>query len=207
MDKSQTIAIYGQPHTVTQYMRFRFFDGLIKRSFNFFSFNKFIQIKICHYPNAYAGTILEMLVTKTEGDNIITEIDHQPATEVYSKYLNVKPNRYYKIIETIKLSEDDHTPISLIFMDIDHFKHVNDTYGHDVGDMVLRATVDLIKDNLQSQHVFGRWGGEEFLYLLPDTALEAAREFAENLRMQVEENCYVVVQHAGLVHFFTMLNY
>lgn len=101
----------------------------------------------------------------------------------------------HKITEAIKLSEDDHTPISLIFMDIDHFKHVNDTYGHDVGDMVLRATVNLIKDNLQPQHVFGRWGGEEFLYLLPDTDLEEAKEFAEKLRMQVEENCYVVVRH------------
>ena len=46
-------------------------------------------------------------------------------------------------------------------MDIDHFKHVNDTYGHDVGDMVLRETVDIVKENLGPMHVFGRWGGEE----------------------------------------------
>ncbi|WP_026767255.1 diguanylate cyclase [Selenomonas ruminantium] len=104
----------------------------------------------------------------------------------------------HKINEAIVLSEDDHRPISLIFMDIDHFKHVNDTYGHDVGDMVLRTTVDLIKDNLQPQHVFGRWGGEEFLYLLPDTDLEKAKEFAEKLRLQVEANCYVVVRHVTM---------
>ena len=104
----------------------------------------------------------------------------------------------HKINEAIKLSKNDHKPISLIYMDIDHFKHVNDTYGHDVGDMVLRATVDLIKDNLQSQHVFGRWGGEEFLYLLPDADLDEARDFAEKLRMQVEDNSYVVVRHVTM---------
>lgn len=101
----------------------------------------------------------------------------------------------HKITEMIKLSEEEHTPVSLVFMDIDHFKQVNDTYGHDVGDMVLRATVELIKENLQPAHVFGRWGGEEFLYALPDTGLEEAKAFAEKLREQVETNCYVVVRH------------
>ncbi|TYZ27331.1 GGDEF domain-containing protein [Selenomonas caprae] len=62
----------------------------------------------------------------------------------------------------------------------------------------MRATVDLIKDNLQPQHVFGRWGGEEFLYLLPDTDLEKAKEFAEKLRLQVEANCYVVMRHVTM---------
>ncbi|WP_029544060.1 diguanylate cyclase [Selenomonas sp. AB3002] len=103
-----------------------------------------------------------------------------------------------KITDILKLHEDDLAPVSLIFMDIDHFKLVNDTYGHDVGDMVLRETVDLIRDNLQPQHVFGRWGGEEFLYALPDTSLEEAKSFAENLRMQVEKNCYRVVKHVTM---------
>jgi len=98
-----------------------------------------------------------------------------------------------KIKEMIRLWAEDRNHISLIFMDIDHFKQVNDTYGHDVGDMVLRETVTLIKDNLQSQHVFGRWGGEEFLYALPETGLEEAKAFAELLRKQVENNCYASV--------------
>ena len=104
----------------------------------------------------------------------------------------------HKIKEMIKLRTEDRAPISLIFMDIDHFKQVNDTYGHDVGDMVLRATVALIKENLQPAHVFGRWGGEEFLYVLPDTELEEAKAFAEMLRRQVEANCYVVVRHVTM---------
>ena len=60
-------------------------------------------------------------------------------------------------------------------MDIDHFKSVNDTYGHDIGDVVLREVVELIKDNMDMSHVFGRWGGEEFLYLLPEVSPEEAR--------------------------------
>ena len=84
---------------------------------------------------------------------------------------------------------------SMIFMDIDHFKHVNDTYGHDVGDMVLRASVDIVKDNLKPSHVFGRWGGEEFIYVLPETELSEAIEFAENLRSQIEQSYFTTVQH------------
>ncbi len=96
-----------------------------------------------------------------------------------------------KINGMMKLSAAYKAHVSLIFMDIDHFKKINDTYGHDVGDMVLRETVNLIKENLQPQHVFGRWGGEEFLYALPDTNLEEARAFAEKLRVQIENNCYL----------------
>lgn len=78
---------------------------------------------------------------------------------------------------------------------IDHFKHVNDTYGHDVGDMVLRASVDIVKDNLKPSHVFGRWGGEEFLYVLPETDMDKALEFAESLRSQIEQSYFTTVQH------------
>ncbi len=126
----------------------------------------------------------------------------------YTDHLTRIYNRWdleHKITDMIRLSEDGHTPVSLIFMDIDHFKHVNDTYGHDVGDMVLRATVDLIKDHLQPQHVFGRWGGEEFLYALPGMELEEAKDFAERLRAQVEENCYVVVRHITMSFGVTSL--
>ncbi len=80
-----------------------------------------------------------------------------------------------------------NTPLSVIMYDIDHFKNVNDTYGHDVGDYILVELSNLMKQNLRDVDIIGRYGGEEFLILLPNTTLEAAKSFAERLRMKVAE--------------------
>ena len=72
--------------------------------------------------------------------------------------------------------------LSLIMFDIDHFKSVNDTYGHDVGDMVLVALSKLAKDSVRKTDSLARWGGDEFVVLLPDTNLDQARVAAEQLR-------------------------
>ncbi|MCR5099820.1 MAG: GGDEF domain-containing protein, partial [Butyrivibrio sp.] len=100
-----------------------------------------------------------------------------------------------KLEETLKTSEINNTPSCLIFMDIDHFKNVNDTYGHDAGDLVLRSSVDVVKENLDSNHIFGRWGGEEFIYVLPETSIETAILFAEKLRAMIENYDFPIVGH------------
>ena len=74
----------------------------------------------------------------------------------------------------------------LCIMDIDHFKQVNDTYGHLAGDAVLREMADNVSRELRSIDCFGRYGGEEFLMVLPQTALEGALIKAERVRQQVE---------------------
>ncbi len=77
-------------------------------------------------------------------------------------------------------------PISVIMADIDHFKKVNDTLGHEAGDYVLRAISDIFKRNLREQDSICRWGGEEFVVLLPMTDLASSLETAEKLRKMVE---------------------
>lgn len=72
-------------------------------------------------------------------------------------------------------------PFSLIALDIDHFKSVNDRLGHDAGDQVLRHLVDLIRGRIRSSDILARWGGEEFLLLLPSTSLAAASSLADSL--------------------------
>lgn len=73
-------------------------------------------------------------------------------------------------------------PAALIFLDIDHFKDINDTLGHASGDEVLRQTAELVRENVRITDSFGRWGGEEFMLLLPNTDLMQARRLAEKLR-------------------------
>lgn len=84
-------------------------------------------------------------------------------------------------------------PLSLILIDIDHFKSVNDTYGHDIGDAVLVQLATTVQENIRKIDVFARWGGEEFLVLCPSTDRENVREFAEKLRAAVEKTLFPVV--------------
>ena len=76
---------------------------------------------------------------------------------------------------------------ALIFLDVDHFKEVNDTYGHLAGDAALRAIAAVLQTTLRSIDVSGRWGGEEFVVILSETDREAARTTAEHLRVAVAE--------------------
>jgi diguanylate cyclase (GGDEF)-like protein/PAS domain S-box-containing protein len=93
--------------------------------------------------------------------------------------------------EAIKLqilrAKRAHSPLSIVMMDIDHFKQINDGYGHDTGDAVLRGLADLLQRSIRQSDVACRFGGEEFILLLPDTPTEVAERRAEALRVAVEK--------------------
>ena len=81
----------------------------------------------------------------------------------------------------------DDKPYTLLFLDIDHFKKINDTYGHNIGDAVLQKFAGILKENLRESDVIARWGGEEFI-VMPDSAdIEAAKLVAEKLRRSIEK--------------------
>jgi len=90
---------------------------------------------------------------------------------------------------------------SLIMCDIDFFKKVNDTYGHDAGDYVLKTVSEMMRTNLRQQDVISRWGGEEFLIMLPQTDLDKAVAVAEKLREAVKT---AVMSFAGEHFSITM---
>jgi diguanylate cyclase (GGDEF)-like protein len=83
-----------------------------------------------------------------------------------------------------------HEPISCVMCDIDHFKKVNDTYGHAAGDEVLKQFAEILKDEAREIDRVGRYGGEEFLLLLPGTVLDSAVTFAERLRQRVDDHTF-----------------
>jgi diguanylate cyclase (GGDEF)-like protein len=88
-----------------------------------------------------------------------------------------------------------HGSLSLILVDLDHFKSVNDDFGHLVGDKVLKELASLLKSSVRSADHIGRWGGEEFLILSSDTNLEQACQHAEKLRLLVEQHEFSEVGH------------
>lgn len=86
-------------------------------------------------------------------------------------------------------------PLSIMIMDIDHFKKLNDTYGHAAGDKALQRFSSICCNALRNIDVFGRWGGEEFVALLPETTVEQAEVIAERLRRLVSENVLTYEEH------------
>lgn len=82
-------------------------------------------------------------------------------------------------------------PLSLVMFDIDHFKGVNDNFGHLAGDYVLKELATLVKGRLRPDDIFARYGGEEFCAALPETALEGSAHIAEDLRRRVEERQFI----------------
>lgn len=93
------------------------------------------------------------------------EIELQKLEEIYKRYGRV---------------------FSVIMLDIDYFKSVNDTFGHQVGDSVLKQFAKILKENIRNTDFIGRWGGEEFLVVCPETSEENATKFALNLRKNIE---------------------
>jgi diguanylate cyclase (GGDEF)-like protein len=92
---------------------------------------------------------------------------------------------YSGLQKEIKKSERYGRPLSIIFFDLDNFKSVNDTYGHDCGDRVLRDVVRITERVLRTTDRLGRWGGEEFVVLAPETNLQEASRMAERLRVEI----------------------
>jgi two-component system cell cycle response regulator len=85
----------------------------------------------------------------------------------------------------LKKSADEKKTMCVFMLDIDHFKAVNDTYGHGVGDEVLQTFAERISNNLRSFDLVVRMGGEEFLVVMPDTNLDTAKKVSERLRKSV----------------------
>lgn len=94
---------------------------------------------------------------------------------------------------SLSVAQREKTSLSLIFFDIDYFKRVNDTYGHLVGDDILRHLANLVKSNLRKSDIIARWGGEEFIVILPKNSLSSASHLAEELRKKIENEEFAVV--------------
>jgi diguanylate cyclase (GGDEF)-like protein/PAS domain S-box-containing protein len=92
--------------------------------------------------------------------------------------------------------------LCLFMLDIDHFKNINDTYGHKAGDIVLQRLSDVMRETLRTVDIIGRMGGEEFAVLLPETDLQEATEVAERLREKIART--EVVLEAGMPLHFTV---
>ncbi|MFN3394420.1 MAG: GGDEF domain-containing protein, partial [Candidatus Thermochlorobacter sp.] len=132
--------------------------------------------------------------------DLMAELEHQrQAFEQQSREdgLTKLYNRRY--IDTLLAQEFERSkrfkhPFTIGIIDIDHFKNINDTFSHQVGDEVIRTVAQIFKNNLRSMDLVGRYGGEEFVIGLLETSLMRAVLVAEKLRRAVEEFNWIVVK-------------
>lgn len=104
-------------------------------------------------------------------------------------------NRRYmeqRLKEEVSRANRYKLPLSICIMDVDHFKRINDAYGHPIGDEVLRNLADVMRTKVREVDLFARYGGDEFAFILPNTGAAEALVLAERLRKAAEETSIVV---------------
>lgn len=137
-----------------------------------------------------------------ENQKLIMLIGHQLSTsienlELYKRMKELATtdgltgiyNRLYfqeRLSKELKIAHEHDYPLSLVIFDIDHFKKVNDTYSHLIGDKVLKVVTSVVKNSIRRSDMIARYGGEEFIILFPNMDLKRAEETCENLRKKIE---------------------
>jgi diguanylate cyclase (GGDEF)-like protein/PAS domain S-box-containing protein len=96
----------------------------------------------------------------------------------------------FQLNKSIKESREFNSIFGILFIDIDHFKNINDTYGHNTGDGVLQIIANTIRLNLRPEDIIGRWGGEEFVAIVKTDNEDVLKEIAERIRHLVENSSY-----------------
>lgn len=109
-------------------------------------------------------------------------------------FLTNLPNRRFmdRLLheEMEKIKKGKSQKVSCILFDVDRFKQINDTYGHDIGDIILQEIAHFVENNIRETDHFGRWGGEEFLIIAKNKNLESAKVLAERLRTMIENHTF-----------------
>jgi diguanylate cyclase (GGDEF)-like protein/PAS domain S-box-containing protein len=116
-------------------------------------------------------------------------------------------DKFYEMISNdIEAAKKNKSNLSLIFFDIDHFKGINDTYGHQTGDDVLQQLATVIRECIREMDIFARWGGEEFIVLLPRTDMDNALKVAEKFRKEVMNTDFKDIKQMTCSFGVTTLN-
>ncbi len=150
-------------------------------------------------PNNEIGVIAEAIEGLTEAALVQKNLELQTKNSLLDSLsktdqLTGIPNRrrmQQVLEEEISRFERYKSPFCILLFDIDHFKAVNDTYGHEVGDQVIIQLTQVIQAAIRDSDYFGRWGGEEFVMVCPETRLDGALALAENLRSSVQKQNFV----------------
>jgi len=132
------------------------------------------------------NTVLDQYRLHKENKLLIRELKSAASTDFLTKLYNRA--YFYDVAEPIETQVGrDHESFGVVMIDVDDFKKINDTHGHEIGDQVLKKIAETIKNVARKSDIPCRWGGEEFLVLSPKTPLEQLKDFAERIRLSIED--------------------
>jgi diguanylate cyclase (GGDEF)-like protein len=135
------------------------------------------KINIVYHHSLFRTTAEKLAISQQEYFNLEKKYFTDPLTGVGSR-----PAFTQQINAAISKAQRSSSPLSLLMVDADHFKKTNDRYGHDAGDKTLQKLAGLFGELTREVDFVARWGGEEFMVVLPDTGLDAALALAECIR-------------------------
>ncbi|QNI32216.1 diguanylate cyclase [Alloacidobacterium dinghuense] len=130
--------------------------------------------------------LAEIASMSIAGLNLRARLEHQSIRDGLTNLYN----RHFMEISLdreVRRAARNQTDISILMLDVDHFKKFNDTYGHEAGDCILREVAETFRQSVRAEDIICRYGGEEFVIILPETSQESALERAENIRQRVSE--------------------
>ena len=131
------------------------------------------------------NTLMKKMIELSERLKFLSRTDE--LTKILNRRGGLESLQYIKT-----MAARNKTPFSVIIFDIDHFKAINDNYGHDIGDKMLCEIVARVKDGIRAQDILCRWGGEEFFLVLPQTTRKGLKIIGERLRTLVCEKPYII---------------
>jgi len=144
------------------------------------SLNHYYQIKVSKFnTDEYILNLTDISSLESEIHDLERSADYDPLTNVYNRV------KIMKVFKDLKYSSKHNEMMSLILFDIDKFKTINDTYGHNVGDKVLVELASLVNGMLREGDLMARWGGEEFIILLSGVSIEKAKVMTERIRKEI----------------------
>jgi diguanylate cyclase (GGDEF)-like protein len=134
-------------------------------------------------------TLADQVSVSIENARLLSKVEYLATTDSLSGLYN---RRYLFDLARIEVERSSRYGCNLtaVILDIDHFKRVNDTFGHPVGDQVIQGVGELLKKSLRTVDIIGRYGGEEFVFLLPETDLPQAEQVATRLCQKFEHTVF-----------------
>ncbi len=142
------------------------------------------------------GTVLLKFFSADNVDGFIQDKIYQLATIDAGTQIFNKQYLQDTLENEFRKAKSSNKNLSILVFDLDHFKKVNDTYGHNAGDQVLRDLAKVVKACIRKEDIFARFGGEEFVVILPNTSAQQSVKVAENIRQKCEETIHNISYEA-----------
>jgi len=163
--------------------QFPYYNEQLEKTFYFSSRAKVLETNDQEEVSILFGVIVDITAHEEQKNELERLSQTDKLTGLYNRF---------KLDESLHIEIDrmkrEKTPLSVIMMDIDKFKTINDNFGHLIGDQVIKQVATVLNDNTRKTDVLGRWGGEEFMILCSNTPIETAHDIAEKLRIRIKNS-------------------